>query len=97
MKRQLFSTVTITFLLACASPAIAADQHGRLLASQCAQCHGTNGKSIGDMDRIAGKDLYNDLLEMKAKNKPEDIMHQQARGYTDEELRLIAEYFATVQ
>lgn len=69
---------------------------GRLLAAQCAQCHGTDGR--GGFEAIAGKpasDLYNDLREMKQR-PPETIMDRQARGYTDAQLRAIAEYLATL-
>ena len=71
--------------------------NGQLLASQCYQCHGPKGQSKGEIDSIAGKsasDLYGDLLEMKQKQKVE-IMHQQAKSYTDKELREIANYLST--
>lgn len=71
--------------------------NGQLLASQCYQCHGPNGRSNGEIDSIAGKsasDLYGDLREMKQKQKIE-IMHQQAKSYTDKELREIANYLST--
>lgn len=96
MTQPSMMIITLSSVLLTSAAAQAADPtHGRLLASQCAQCHGTNGRSVGSIDSIGGTDLYNDLLEMKAKTKPEDIMHQQARGYTDEEMRLIAEYLST--
>ena len=69
---------------------------GRLLASNCFQCHGTDGR--GGFDRLAGKssnEIYNELREMKAENKPGDIMSLHAKGYTDAQLKLIADYFAT--
>lgn len=68
---------------------------GRLLASQCAQCHGTNGAGPG-FDNIAGKsatELYHELSEMKYR-PIEGIMDRQARGYTDYQLRQISEYLA---
>ena len=72
--------------------------NGQLLASQCYQCHGPSGHSKGEIDSIAGKsasDLYGDLLEMK--QKPEiEIMHLQAKSYTDNELREIANYLSTL-
>ena len=72
--------------------------NGQLLASQCYQCHGPNGHSKGEIDSIAGKsasDLYGDLLEMK--QKPEiEIMHLQAKSYTNNELREIANYLSTL-
>jgi sulfide dehydrogenase cytochrome subunit len=75
--------------------ALAAPPAGQTLAAQCAQCHGTNGNGPGFED-IAGKasnELYNDLREMKAR-PIESIMDRQARGYTDTQLRLIADYLA---
>lgn len=70
----------------------------RLLASQCAQCHGTTGNSLGDFDSIAGEnfdELYSELLEMKADDDNE-IMHKQIKAYTDEQLWFIADYYANL-
>lgn len=69
---------------------------GRLWATNCFQCHGTDGQS-GGFDQLAGddaKDLYNKLKDQQTKNT---IMGSHARGYTDAELRAIAAYFASVQ
>ena len=77
-------------LLAASVPAGA--EPGRLLASQCAQCHGTDGAGPG-FDELAGKsasELFDELVEMKHR-RIEGIMDRQARGYTDEQLRLIAD------
>ena len=38
--------------------------------------------------------LLQQLKEFKAGNRPATIMHQHAKGYTDEQLELIAGYFA---
>ncbi|HOI53289.1 MAG TPA: cytochrome C, partial [Azonexus sp.] len=38
--------------------------------------------------------LLQKLADFKSGDKPASIMHQISRGYTDEQLRLIAEYFA---
>jgi cytochrome c553 len=82
-------------LLVAAAPVQA--EPGRLLASQCAQCHGTNGGGPG-FDELAGKsssELYNELIEMKTR-PIEGIMDRQARGYTDAQLDLIANYLSTL-
>lgn len=68
----------------------------RLLASQCAQCHGTNGYAVGDMDGLSDesfKDLYEDLMDMRGEDRPEDIMDHQALGYTEDQIRRIALYY----
>ena len=77
-------------------PALADDPSlDRLLASQCAQCHGTDGKAVGKMDGLAGESadgILKDMRKMKDKD-PDEIMHLQARGYSDEQARRIGRYF----
>jgi sulfide dehydrogenase cytochrome subunit len=71
----------------------------RLLASQCAQCHGTNGYAVGDFEDLAGEeagDLVEDLTDMKREDRAEDIMDHQALGYTDAQIRRIAAFYATL-
>jgi sulfide dehydrogenase cytochrome subunit len=78
-------------------PAALVSPPGRLLASQCAQCHGTDGNAVSGFESIAGEDdIYGELMEMKRKSVPESIMDRQARGYTDEQIRLIADYLRSI-
>lgn len=66
---------------------------GRLLASNCFQCHGTNGLN-GGFDTIAGEsDLFGELKELQSDSS---IMGAHARGYTDAELTKIAAYLRTI-
>lgn len=70
---------------------------GRLLASNCFQCHGTNGNGPG-FDRLAGKpfsDLYGDLRDFQKKEQGIDIMAKHSLGYTDAQLQLIAKWLST--
>jgi cytochrome c553 len=70
---------------------------GRLLASNCFQCHGTNGS--GGFERLAGmsaREIVNELREMRQKSAP-DIMEVHARGYTDAQLQAIGNYFASLR
>jgi sulfide dehydrogenase cytochrome subunit len=79
---------------ALAQTTIADPPPGRLLASNCFQCHGTNGK--GGVETLAGgssSEIYNELKEMQRKSSPE-MMDMHARGYTDAQIRLIADYFS---
>jgi len=74
-------------------------QDARLLASQCAQCHGTNGASAGGIDSLAGeeyRDLLDKMLDMSRPGETGDMMKHQAKGYNAYQLRLIAEYFASL-
>jgi len=71
----------------------------RLLASQCAQCHGTNGRAVGDMDGLddeSFKDLFEDLMDMRSEDRPDDIMDHQALGYDEDQIRRIAHYYGSL-
>lgn len=87
-------------LLALAGAAQASDPNlARNLAATCANCHGTNGRAVpgAGMDALAGVEkakTLQKLADFKSGAKPATIMHQIARGYSDEQLDLIAGYFA---
>lgn len=95
-------TLSLLFvLLGCASTTIAQTTTmphiGRLLASNCFQCHGTDGRATVGFDRLAGKsvnDIYEELIEMRAKPGSEGIMGIHAMGYTETQIREIADYFS---
>lgn len=66
--------------------------NGRLLGSQCAQCHGTNGISVSDIDSIKGEtnlthEIYDD----------DPIMNAQAKGYTATEIMAIETWLNNIQ
>ena len=70
---------------------------GRNLAATCANCHGSNGQARGDMRPLAGVPadrLLAQLADFRSGAMPATIMHQIAKGYSEEQLRLIAAYFA---
>ena len=70
---------------------------GRLLASNCFQCHGTNGKGPG-FDTLAGKsanELYSELKEFQSGKEGNGIMARHTMGYTDAQLRLLATWLST--
>ena len=72
----------------------------RNLAATCANCHGTNGNARGDMKPLAGlpaDKIIAMVADYKSGAQPATIMHQIAKGYTDEQIRLVAAYFAAQQ
>jgi len=90
----------MTLVLSATLPATAADaiQPGPRLAASCAGCHGTNGATQGNaLPPLAGQpkdQLLAALKDFKAGKRPATIMTQLAKGYTDEQLEIIAAYFA---
>ena len=71
--------------------------NGRLLASNCFQCHGTNGKGPG-FDSLAGQSassIYNDLKEFQSGKEGNGIMAKHALGYTDAQLQALSQWLST--
>lgn len=65
---------------------------GRLLGSQCAQCHGTNGVSSSGIDSIKGKkNLTHEIYDDDA------LMNAQANGYTSTEIIAIESWLNNIQ
>ena len=72
---------------------------GRLLASNCFQCHGTNGvisAGFGTLAGVSATDMMNKLNDMRRKPAGSSIMIPHARGYDTTELQAIARYFASL-
>ena len=69
----------------------------RNLAATCANCHGTNGQARGDMKPLAGisaEKIVAMLADFKSGAQPATIMHQISKGYSDEQSKLVAAFFA---
>ncbi|WP_426343966.1 c-type cytochrome [Pseudoduganella sp. R-32] len=90
----------LTLALSATLPAIAAEAipSGARLAASCTGCHGTNGATQGAaLPPLAGQpkdQLQQSLKDFKAGKRPATIMTQLAKGYTDEQLEILAAYFA---
>jgi len=70
---------------------------GRNLAAACANCHGTSGVSQQGMPNLAGQqriDLVQQMQDFRAGKRPATIMHQIAKGYTDEQIEALAAFFS---
>ncbi|AVR94280.1 cytochrome C [Pseudoduganella armeniaca] len=84
--------------LACL-PAGAAERvgEGARLAATCTACHGTTAVPGNVLPPLVGQSqeaLLASLRAFKAGARPATIMTQLAKGYTDEQLALIAGWFA---
>jgi cytochrome subunit of sulfide dehydrogenase len=92
--------VTAAAAVAAPVPAQAAEAipTGARLAATCTGCHGTNGATQGTaLPPLAGQPqdtLLTALKDFKSAKRPNTIMTQISRGYTDEQLEALAAYFA---
>jgi cytochrome c553 len=98
-----FKNTALTLcLLACATTQVQAQTpsalQARSLAASCAACHGTHGQAQPGMATLAGlpqEVIVQKMRDYKAGRLPATLMHQLAKGYTDEEITAIAAQLAT--
>jgi sulfide dehydrogenase cytochrome subunit len=89
------------FILICGmtgAGAYAGNTLGRDWAGACSSCHGTEGRSVGVIPPIAGmqKDRFVQLMTaFRNGTRRATVMHQHARGLSDEQIDLIGDYFAS--
>jgi sulfide dehydrogenase cytochrome subunit len=90
--------LSLLLVTASASQAQAVDPlQARSWAAGCANCHGTNGQAQPGMESLAGvsqEDIVKKMQDFKAGRRPATLMHQLAKGYSDEQIQAIAAYFA---
>ncbi len=94
--------VTILLAAFAAAPALAQTPDAlylRSLAATCANCHGTDGRTVqgSPLPPLAGMQreyLVTQLKAFKAGTRPSTIMTQLAKGYTDAQIEQLATFFA---
>ncbi len=90
-----FTIVLLSCFDACAQTQDAQVLYHRALAATCANCHGTDGKGIENagmpiINQLTDKNMLAQLMAFKTGERMGTIMPQLAKGYTDEQLQVIA-------
>ena len=79
--------------------ASAQDTGARNLAAACSICHGTDGRAATkDVIPLAGLSKDHIATQMRAfrdGKRPATVMHQIAKGYSDEQVDQLASWFAS--
>jgi sulfide dehydrogenase cytochrome subunit len=95
MMNKLLLTAIITAFGICTAQA-ATDV--RNLANSCAICHGTDGKPPrGGIERLAGmkpKEFIDAMHQMQKGGTEGHLMTYVARGFSDAEIKQMADYFS---
>ena len=95
------ATLCIYLLLLCGvavADVRAGDTTGRDWAIACTGCHGTDGRSEGAIPPIANMPKDKFVMLMKAfrdGSRPATVMHQHARGLSDQQIIAIGDYFGS--
>lgn len=96
--KLLLSSTVLLFGLMFVDDNVAGVLTASMLANTCTGCHGTNGSSMGPASpTIAGmsRDYFvESMLAYKNEKRPSTIMSRIAKGYSEEEVGLMADYFS---
>lgn len=69
-----------------------------MLANACAACHGLNGSSQGpatpSIAGISATYFIDTMIAFQEDERPATVMDRIAKGYSEEQIELMAEYFA---
>jgi sulfide dehydrogenase cytochrome subunit len=71
-----------------------------LLAGSCLTCHGPTGEGSGKIPELKGEDvsdLTDSLQGFHDGTERSTIMNRLVEGYTEEELTMLAKYFAQMK
>ncbi|MDZ7802740.1 c-type cytochrome [Thiohalophilus sp.] len=103
VKRLLQDRFTVIGLLVLMSVGTVAQAENlpraQLLAQNCAACHGVNGREFKEsMPPLAGmktEQFIEAMNSFKDGTRPAIIMDRVARGYSQDEIKAMAQFFAT--
>lgn len=102
-RTPILSAASALLITLCAGPAAAQSGQDALylrsLAATCANCHGTDGAAASgaSMPRLAGLQagfISEQLKAFRDGKREATVMHQLAKGYTDEQIAALAAFFA---
>ena len=95
----LVATLCLTGFTVSAAAQNAAALNVRALSATCANCHGTEGRSVpgAAVPSLAGMPKAYMLTQMKAfkdGSRPATVMHQLSKGFSDAQIETMATYFS---
>ncbi|MEO0318868.1 MAG: hypothetical protein RL404_2545 [Pseudomonadota bacterium] len=101
-RLALAMAATISLLALAPIPSRAADAQALYvqgLAATCANCHGTQGKaqkdaSVPGLAGLKADYIVEQMQAFKSGTRAATIMHQIAKGFNDEQVKQLADYFA---
>ncbi|MFA5628072.1 MAG: cytochrome c [Thiohalomonadaceae bacterium] len=96
--KNLIQGIVILGSLSLGGAAMAAGPSASMLANTCAGCHGTDGSSNGpatpSIAAIKAEYFIETMQAYKDGSRKATVMDRIAKGYTDDEIKLMAGYFA---
>ena len=79
----------------------AAQPSGEMMGNTCAGCHGTQGRMVSEAFMpLAGMKqtaFIKAMTDFRSGARPATLMGHVARGYSDEQVKAMAEFFAAIK
>jgi cytochrome subunit of sulfide dehydrogenase len=110
MRTLLIKPVTVVamligcapWMLAIAQNTNATNLYHRGLAATCANCHGTDGRGVPDggiplINQLTSDQILTRLIEYRSGAREGTIMPQLTKGYSEEQLEIIAKQLGKQQ
>ncbi len=104
MKRNtIIYFIAINFII---SPAFinitvaSAPDKTKIMADACLTCHGPNGMGVGKIPELKGlekDDITESLFGFRSGDEKSTIMGRYAKALSDNEINMLAEYFAALK
>jgi len=90
---------TIALLFSINIVMAAAPNKAKIMADACLTCHGPNGAGSGKIPELNGlekSDITESLFGFKSGDEKSTIMGRYAKALSDDEINMLAEYFASL-
>jgi sulfide dehydrogenase cytochrome subunit len=104
LARHMLMALTLSagFTVTAHAQQSATDLHNRATAAMCANCHGTEGRTVDGsvVPALAGMPKDYMVRQMKAfkdGSRPATVMHQLTKGLTDQQIDTISTYYASLK
>jgi len=98
MKKRWSRLALAVGAMTISAAASAAGPNAAMLSNACAGCHGTHGGSAGmTMPSLAGQSktaIVEAMKKFKSGERPSTIMGRLAKGYSDEQIDLMGDFFS---
>ncbi len=102
MRRQIVAALLTFVALGTAGSVTAGGDAaaGKEKSVMCASCHGADGAGMGPNPALKGMDetaFYESLMAYKSGDKDNAMMQSLAQSLTDQDMKDLAAYYATMQ
>lgn len=100
LGKQLLICGLPALLLGATAQASTEFTRGEAIGLVCSSCHGTNGISFGRVPSIKGMSadrIESAMLAYKADTQNIRLMDRITKGYTEEDIAVVADYFGSMK